>query len=229
MVSAVILAGGKGERMNAPGVDKCFLALGSRPVIVWSLLAFENCPDVDQVVLVVRKEQIGPAKVLKTMFGLSKLVQVVAGGKSRQESVKAGLNAVDPDTRLVVIHDGARPCVRPRLISACIETARHNGGAVAAAPVTDTLKRSTKNQAIEATVDRTGLWTVQTPQAFKYDQILSAYRKVTARKLTVTDDASAMETAGLPVKLCEWTEPNIKITYPADLALAAAILQLAPR
>ena len=109
MVTAIVVAAGKSERMGT-GTDKAFLNLGPKPVLAWSLLAFERCTDVDQIVVVVRKDQIVATKALVRMFGISKIRTVVAGGQKRQDSVMNGLKEVDSDTRIVVVHDGARPC-----------------------------------------------------------------------------------------------------------------------
>lgn len=228
MVTAIILAGGKGERMGIAGADKCFLSLGSRPVIAWTLLAFENCTDVDQIVLVTRKEQLNSARMLITLFGLSKLSKIVAGGSRRQDSVQAGLQAMDPDTRIVVIHDGARPCVRPDLISRTIATAKKFGSGVAGAKLVDTIRQAEKGMLATKTLDREALWAVQTPQAFKPADLIKAYKKVESKKATVTDDAGAFEFINEPVHIVESLEPNTKITRASDLGIAAAILQLTP-
>lgn len=226
MVTAIILAGGKGERMGTAGADKCFLSLGSKPVIAWSLLAFETCADVDHIILVTRKEQLNSARMLITLFGLSKLVKLVSGGSRRQDSVQAGLQAMDPDTRIVVVHDGARPCVRPELISRTISTVKKFGSGVAAAKLVDTIKVAEKGMLATKTLDRDTLWAVQTPQAFKSADLIKAYKKVESKKATVTDDAGAFEFINEPVHIVESIEPNIKITRAADLGIAAAILQL---
>ena len=123
MVTAIIVAAGKSERMGA-GTDKAFLNLGPKPVVAWSLLAFERCADVDQIVLVVRKDQLIAAKAVVRMFGISKVRAVVAGGAKRQDSVMNGLKELDVDTRFVVVHDGARPCVRPETISEVVKLSR---------------------------------------------------------------------------------------------------------
>ena len=128
MVTAIIVAAGKSERMGA-GTDKAFLNLGPKPVVAWSLLAFERCADVDQIVLVVRKDQLIAAKAVVRMFGISKVRAVVAGGAKRQDSVMNGLKELDVDTRFVVVHDGARPCVRPETISEVVKLARRAGAA----------------------------------------------------------------------------------------------------
>ena len=129
MVTAIVVAAGKSERMGT-GTDKAFLNLGPKPVLAWSLLAFERCTDVDQIVVVVRKDQIVATKALVRMFGISKIRTVVAGGQKRQDSVMNGLKEVDSDTRIVVIHDGARPCVKPETISETVKIAKRSGAAV---------------------------------------------------------------------------------------------------
>jgi 2-C-methyl-D-erythritol 4-phosphate cytidylyltransferase len=206
--------------------DKAFLSLGQRPVIAWSLLAFEKCQEIDRIVLVVRKEQMVASKSVVQMFGLSKVQAVVAGGARRQDSVANGLAAVDPDTRIVVIHDAARPCVTPELIAATIESARSNGSGVAANRITDTVKFVKRGAVVDHTVDRTKLWAVQTPQAFSFELLRKAYAHVSEQDTIVTDEASAVEGLGETVRLVEWPKPNIKITTVEDLAVAAALLKI---
>ena len=120
MNTVILVAAGKSERMGQ-NTDKAFLSLGSKPVVAWSLLAFEQCPDIDQIVLVVRKDQVLAAKSVTQMFGISKIRTIVAGGSRRQDSVLSGMKEMDPDTRVVVVHDGARPCVTSELISETIK------------------------------------------------------------------------------------------------------------
>ena len=223
MVTAIIAAAGKSERMGV-GTDKAFLNLGPKPVIAWSLLAFEGCSDVDQIVLVVRKDQIVGAKAVVRMFGISKVRAVVAGGPRRQVSVMNGLKEVDSDTRIVVIHDGARPCVTPATISETIKLARRTGAAVVGCRIWDTVKVVEKGSTIQRTEDRSKLWAVQTPQAFNAQLIRRAYAEVEKRKAEVTDDASAVELLGEPVKIYETDLPNLKITTVEDLQLAAAVV-----
>ena len=129
MVTAIVVAAGKSERMGT-GTDKAFLNLGPKPVLAWSLLAFERCTDVDQIVVVVRKDQIVATKALVRMFGISKIRTVVAGGQKRQDSVMNGLKEIDSDTRIIVIHDGARPCVKPETIAETVKVAKRTGAAV---------------------------------------------------------------------------------------------------
>ena len=223
MVTAIIVAAGKSERMGT-GTDKAFLNLGPKPVLAWSLLAFERCSDVDQVVLVVRKDQIMATKALVRMFGISKIRAVVSGGAKRQDSVMNGLKEVDSDTRIVVIHDGARPCVKPETITETVKLARRTGAAVVGCHIWDTVKVVEKGTTVARTEDRTKLWSVQTPQAFSASIIRRAYANVAAKKLDVTDDASAVELLGEPVKIYETNMPNLKITTVEDLQLAAAVV-----
>ena len=156
MVTAIIVAAGKSERMGA-GTDKAFLNLGPKPVVAWSLLAFEHCADVDQIVLVVRKDQLIAAKAVVRMFGISKVRAVVAGGAKRQDSVMNGLKELDVDTRFVVVHDGARPCVRPETISEVVKLARRAGAAVVGCHIWDTVKFVEKGTTVTRTEDRAKL------------------------------------------------------------------------
>lgn len=221
---AVIVAAGKSERMG-PNVDKAFLSLGTKPVLAYSLVAFEKCNDVDGVILVVRKDRVEQARVLAHIFGCYKVKKVVAGGSKRQVSVQNGLNCLNEDASIVVVHDGARPLVTPALISASIKMAKQRGSAVAAVKITDTVKEVDTGQTVSRTVDRTKLWAVQTPQAFKRDLLEKAFDRVQKKKMTVTDEASAVELVA-KVHLLPAPVSNIKITTADDLTLAAAILRL---
>lgn len=225
MNSAIIVAAGRSQRMGI-NTDKAFLSLGPKPVIAWSLLAFEECHEIDRIILVVRKEQVLAAKTLAQMFGISKLQSVAIGGSNRQDSVLSGMKELDPETRFVSIHDGARPCVRPELIEATLRCAKRNGSGVAANRVWDTVKYVERGTTVDHTVDRSKLWTVQTPQTFNLALLTKAYNEVNKKKATVTDDASAVELLGEAVRLVEWMHPNIKITTADDLPLAVAALNI---
>ena len=210
MVTAIIVAAGKSDRMGA-GTDKAFLSLGPKPVVAWSLLAFEACTDIDHIVLVVRKDQIVASKAVAKMFGISKLQAVVAGGTRRQESVAAGLAACEPDTQTVLVHEMAA-------------AVRKAPAAAPGRPVSDTLKNCAKGLSVTKTVSRDRLWAVQTPQAFQYQALRDAYRQLDA-KTEVTDDCQAAELAGIPVKIVENFAPNFKLTTPADMQLLALLLK----
>jgi 2-C-methyl-D-erythritol 4-phosphate cytidylyltransferase len=225
MTTAIIVAAGKSTRMGT-GMDKVFLSLGSKPIIAWSLLAFQTCTDIDNIILVVRKDHVLAAKQVATMFGISKLTTIVPGGTKRQDSVMAGMAAMDPETRMVVVHDGARPCVTPDLISETVRYAKRYGCGIAAARIWDTVKYVERGNTVSHTLDRTKLWAVQTPQAFSADLLKRAYQVVVEQKATVTDEAGAVELLGEPVRLVEWTRPNIKITTVEDMPLAAVAMKL---
>ena len=222
MTTAIILAAGKSERMGG-GVDKAFLSLGNRPVLAWSLLAFEKCADIDRIVLVVRKEKQMAVKAVVKMFGISKIDKIVAGGNKRQESVAAGLAACDLDTRYVVIHDAARPLVTSELIADIVKQVKRVPAVTMGRPMTDTVKFCEKGQMVTKTVAREGLWTVQTPQAFQVKELRAAYKQLGSKE--VTDDCMAIELNGGTVKIIENLKPNIKITTAEDLQLVAALLK----
>ena len=221
MTTAIIVAAGKSERMGT-GTDKAFLSLGNKPVLAWSLIAFERCPDIDRIVLVVRKEQQVAAKAVARMFGIAKLIAIVPGGNKRQESVQAGLAACDVDTRFVVVHDGARPCVTPDVISEVVKLAKRVGAATVGRRMTDTVKRVEKGTAVSGTEDREKLWAVQTPQAFNFRTLTNAYKNL--GKNEITDDCQAVELAGETVRIFENRAPNFKITTVEDLQIASALL-----
>ncbi len=223
MTTAIILAAGKSERMG-PGTDKAFLSLVNKPVVAWSLLAFERSPDIDRIVLVVRKDQLVASKAVVQMFGISKIQAIVAGGNKRQDSVKAGLAACDIDTRYVVVHDGARPCVTSELVSEVVKLVKRAPAVTVGRRMTDTVKRVEKGTTVSGTEDRDKLWAVQTPQAFQLRVLRDAY-KALKEKEVVTDDCQAVELLGEPVKILEWRQPNFKITTVEDLQFAGALLK----
>ena len=222
MTTAIILAAGKSERMGS-GVDKAFLSLVNKPVVAWSLLAFERCADVDRIVLVVRKDQVMASKAVAKMFGISKIAKILPGGTKRQESVAAGLAACDVDTRYVVVHDGARPMVTPELISEVVKQVKKSPAVTVGRPMTDTVKRCEKGAVGTETVDREKLWTVQTPQAFQVKEIRAAYKALGSKD--ATDDCMAVELNGGTVKIVENLKPNFKITTVEDLQLAGMLLK----
>ena len=226
MTTAIILAAGKSERMGA-GTDKAFLSLVNKPVLAWSLMAFEKCVDVDRIVLVVRKDQQLAAKAVCQMFGISKLDKIVPGGNRRQDSVIAGLSACDIDTRVVVVHDAARPLVTPALVSEVIKLGARAGGATVGRRMIDTVKVVEKGTTIDRTEPREKLWQVQTPQAFSYDLIRRAYDMVVASgEQAVTDDAQVLELAlGRTSRLIEGSYRNLKVTTPEDLDIAKIFLK----
>jgi len=222
MTTAIIVAAGKSERMGA-GTDKAFLSLVNKPVVAWSLLAFERCPEIDRIVLVVRKDQQIAAKAVVKMFGISKLQAIVPGGNKRQDSVAAGLAACDLDTRHVLIHDGARPCITSDVISEVVKLVKRTPAVAVGRKMTDSVKRVEKGTQVTKSEDRDKLWSVQTPQAFQMKTIRNAYAKL--GKAEVLDDCQAVELTGEVVKLLENRKPNFKITTVEDLQIASALLK----
>jgi 2-C-methyl-D-erythritol 4-phosphate cytidylyltransferase len=206
-----------------PGTDKAFLSLVNKPVLAWSLLAFERCADIDRIVLVVRKDQQVAAKAVVKMFGISKLDKIVPGGARRQDSVQAGLDACDPDTRFVVVHDAARPCVTSELVAEVVKAVKRGVSVTVGRRMTDTVKRVGKSCVVEGTEDREKLWAIQTPQAFPMRVLKAAYKAL--GRNVVTDDCQAVELAGEQVKIVESRAPNFKITTVEDLQLAGSILR----
>lgn len=222
MTTAIILAAGKSERMGA-GVDKAFLSLVNKPVVAWSLLAFERSADIDRIVLVVRKDQQMAAKAVVKMFGISKIEKIVPGGTKRQESVQAGLEACDLATRYVVIHDAARPMVSPDMLAEVVKAVKKSPAVTVGHPVTDTIKSCSKGSVVSATIPRERLWAVQTPQAFQIKELRAAYKAL--GKQDVTDDCQAVELNGTTVRIVPWLAPNFKITVADDLQLAGQLLK----
>lgn len=222
MTTAIILAAGKSERMGG-GVDKAFLSLVNKPMVAWSLMAFEKCPDIDRIVLVVRKEQLIASKAVVKMFGISKIDKIVAGGSKRQESVDAGVTACDLDTRYVVVHDAARPLVTPALVSEVVAAVKRTVAVTVGRSVTDTVKLCEKGSVVTKTLDRDRLWAVQTPQAFQLKELRAAYKAL--GKTEISDDCMAVELNGGTVRIIESRKPNVKVTYPEDLELAAMLLK----
>ena len=222
MTTAIILAAGKSERMGA-GMDKAFLSLVAKPVVAWSLIAFERCAEIDRIVLVVRKDQQTAAKAVAKMFGISKLQTIVAGGAKRQDSVKAALAACDVDTRHVVIHDAARPLISSDVISETVKLVKRFPAVTVGRRIVDTVKLAPKGKEVKETLDRETLWAVQTPQAFLLRTLRAAYKALGAKE--ITDDCQAVELAGETVKILENRKPNFKITTPEDLELVSALLK----
>jgi len=213
-VGAIIVAAGKSQRMS--GTDKIFAPLAGQPVLLRVLQPFIDCPGIDRIVVVLNNRNYDEGKELIVEQNWEKEVAVCIGGKRRQDSVLAGLKLLG-DCDLVVIQDSARPFVTIDLIERGIDAAMESGAAVTAVPATDTIKIADKDMIVKQTLERDGLWICQTPQVFLYDVLIKAYREAIAE---VTDDAQIVELAGGKVKLYQGSYDNIKITTPADLAVA---------
>ena len=224
MISAIIVAAGKGARMGAQ-VDKLFLELDGCPVVAHTWRRFEEAECIDEIQMVVREGMQDAFTGLAEKYKFKKPFRLVVGGKERQDSVWNGLEALSPRTEIVAIQDAARPCTSPALIAATVAAAREIGAAVAAQAVTDTIKESGDGKLIERTLDRSRLWAVQTPQTFRVEIIRRALLEVRQKGLLVTDDTAACTLIGQPVKLVLSTEPNPKVTRPEDLPGVEALLR----
>lgn len=215
MTSAIIVAAGSSRRM---GFDKLFAPLASRPVIAHSLQTFLDHPQIGEVVVV------GSPQSRDRLAALSSRVRVVDGGAERSDSVWNGLQALSPQCEFVAIHDGARPLIHPDSITAGLRSAREHGAAALAKPVTDTVKRADATGRVTGSVDRAGLWAMETPQCFRLELLRSAWETARGSRRSFTDEVSILEEAGHPVFLVENPHPNPKITFPRDLALAEKLL-----
>ena len=221
-VCAVIVAAGSGSRMGCTDTSKIMLELLGKPVISYTLRAYESAQSVDSIVVVARQEDMMLITDIAREFGISKLKSVVAGGATRSESVENGLAALPSTTGYVAIADGARPLITPEIINDTVAQAIKVGGAAAAIPIRDTLKRVSDGK-ITQTVDRTSLYAVQTPQVFDVIKYRAARSVATAKEYT--DDTMYFEDAGFAVAVTEGSASNIKITYKEDIALAESILE----
>jgi len=223
MTSAIIVAAGKGTRMGA-NVDKLWLEVAGRPVVAHTWKQFNDAACVDEIILVVRDGMQSHFTELAEKFHFQKTFRLVVGGAERQDSVWNGIAAVSLKTEIVAIQDAARPCTSADLIAATIAAARETGAAVAAQPVTDTIKETADGKIISRTVDRSKLWSVQTPQTFRVEVIRRAISTAREKNLVLTDDTAACELIGQPVQLVKATTPNPKVTVPADLPFIENLL-----
>ncbi len=216
-VGAIIAAAGSSRRMG--GVDKVFALLGGKSILARVVDAFQGCNPIDQIVVVLSEQNLERGQQLVAEQGWSKVIDVCAGGRRRQDSVAAGLRQLS-NCGWVVIHDGARPLVTVDLINRGLEAAKETGAAVAAVPVTDTIKLAGGDRIVHQTPPRQNLWAIQTPQVFGIKIITEAYSRANG---DVTDDASLVEQLGYRVKLYMGSYDNIKITTSDDLALAEVL------
>ena len=219
--AAVVPAAGSSRRME--GQDKILLPLDDIPVLVHTLRALSASEYIQEIVVVTREDLIVPVGQLCRGCALDKETKVLIGGATRADSVLAGVEEVSDRAELIAVHDGARPLVTVEVIDEAIRKAAEYGAAAPAVPVKDTIKRAVDGVVAE-TPDRAQLFAIQTPQVFDGDLLLGALRKAVEDGAAITDDCSAVERIGMKVCLTEGSYENIKITTPADMLVAEAIL-----
>ncbi len=222
--SAIVVAAGRGTRMG--GIDKLFIKIADLPIIAHTVLKFEHCSRINETIIVIRQGQEPVYTELLNKLNLKKHCKLTIGGQARQDSVWNGLKAASGE--IVAIHDGARPCVPVSLIDKVIDAAIEYGAAVAAKKMIDTVKESDDGIHISRNIDRSKLWSVQTPQCFKKDIISKAVQTAKSKNLELTDDTAACELIGQPVKLVEYEEPNPKLTISSDLPYIEFLLKKQP-
>ncbi|MCA1591387.1 MAG: 2-C-methyl-D-erythritol 4-phosphate cytidylyltransferase [Acidobacteria bacterium] len=221
---AIIAAAGQGTRLGG-GRAKQFREISGTPIIIHTLMRFEQCATIKEVIVVVPAECAAEVATLTGKYGLRKVARVVRGGSTRTESIWRGLQAVRAATAgVVAVHDGVRPFVTPEEIDRTVREAEATGAAILAAPVVDTIKE-VEGGHVARTLERARLWHAQTPQCFRYELLRRAYELALAEQLEATDDSALVERLGATVSVVKGDARNIKITAPRDIALAEVIVQ----
>ena len=215
-------AAGSGQRMAA-GYNKLFLQLAHKPIIIHTLLVFEEDPACKGIILAVKPDERKEIQSMLDQFGISKIKSIVDGGTERQYSVAACIEA-HAENGIVLVHDAARPFLRRSVIANLVQKATEFGAAIAAVQPKDTMKLAT-NGVVEKTVDRENLWVVQTPQAFQYDVLKEASELAIRDGFLGTDESMLVERLGHPVQIVESTYENVKMTTQEDLAFGEIILK----
>ena len=222
--SAVIVAGGSSSRMGN-GVSKQLMEICGVPAVVRSLLAFERTPEIKEVIVVAKSDELSLYEGFKKTYNLTKLKKAVSGGDTRQRSVEKGVAVISEKSNYVAIHDAARCLITPEEISAVCAQAYVYDAATAATKAVDTVKLANASSFIESTPDRNYVWNAQTPQIFLADLYRAAVAVANRDGVTATDDCSLVENIEHPIKLVECSRDNIKITTPGDLTFAVSIIK----
>lgn len=223
-VSVIVVAAGKGTRMKSD-VPKQYLKLAGKTILDSTLYKFERSNYIDEIILVVNKEEID---YVKNNFAdkYEKITHVVAGGAVRTESVYEGIKNTDDDCGILLIHDGVRPFISYKLINECVENAYEYKACVPVLDVSDTIKEVTKDRFVNKTLDRKTLKSIQTPQAFQFSLIKECYIQAVCEGVSFTDDASVVEHYGYKVKAIDGLSKNIKITTPFDFKIAEILASI---
>ncbi|MCK9444821.1 MAG: 2-C-methyl-D-erythritol 4-phosphate cytidylyltransferase [Tissierellaceae bacterium] len=224
-ISVIIAAAGMSNRMGSK-INKQFIAIGSKPILAHAVEKFERCRYIDEIIIVSKEEEIEYCrKEIVRKYRFNKVINIVRGGKERQDSVYNGILALDEKSDIVLIHDGARPFVKIENIEDSIKCAADHGACVVGVPVTDTIKVVNEHRSIDNTPQRSLLWAAQTPQSFYKDTILKAYEKAQIDGFLGTDDSSLVERMGHEVKMVMGSYENIKITTPEDIILGESLIR----
>lgn len=221
-IQAIIPTAGTGVRLKS-SIPKPFVRLKDKPIFIYTLEAIEQCALIDSIIVVAQPECVEDVKDFIEEYHLRKVSAVVAGGKERTDSVFNGLAMLEDDTKIVVIHDGARPFITQEVLECSIATCQQERAVIVGVPVKPTIKRVNSDYIVEETLPRDQLWEIQTPQVFEREVIVEAYKS--KNTFTVTDDASLVEHMGIHVKIINGDYRNIKITTPEDLVIAKAFLK----
>ena len=220
--SAIIVAAGSGVRLGS-NVPKAFVKIAGRTMLSYSLATIRQINSIEELVIAVPEGFENAARAEVAAAGLGIPVKIAVGGIERQDSVRIALELTSAESDLVIVHDAARPLATAAIFDACLSAASRAGAAIAAIPVSDTLKRVT-DSTITATIARAGLWQAQTPQAFRRAVLVAAHQRAVSEKIAATDDADLVERTSARVEVVEASTSNIKITTPADLAIVEAII-----
>jgi 2-C-methyl-D-erythritol 4-phosphate cytidylyltransferase len=224
-IVALILAAGRGRRMGTPK-NKPYLMLAGKPIVCHTLFEFERSPLIDEIVLIVGEDEIDYARSsIVDAFQFKKISTVVMGGLKRQDSVWEGLKAIKSDCEVVMVHDGVRPFISQALLKKTGQAMENCGATIVAVPVKDTIKTVSQQREVLTTLDRSTLWAIQTPQAFRRDILEKAFEKAINDGFYATDDAALVERLGEKVTIVEGSYENIKITTPEDIVLGEAIIK----
>ena len=221
----IIIASGKTEQLSA-GPDIAFLPATDNPVISYSLMAFEKCSDIDGVVVVVDKDKLDVVAGMIKLYGFTKVRRVVAGTTQRYGSLQNGLKALDDSVTVVCAHNVSRPCVKPELITEVVKAAKRYGTGVAAVKIEDAVKEVEKGQKSAKPLDRTKLWTTQTPQAFRREPFEEGLETANKKKLVMDDDSDAWLAAKKDIHLVPSTTTNMKIRTADDLVVVSSLLRV---
>lgn len=219
-VTAIVVAAGKGLRLKSK-TSKPLIKIGSQPIIIYSLNTLSKHPSIKNIIVVANRRNLLDIRSKIKEYRIGKIKDVVLGGEARKDSVAKGLEAMDNRTDLVLIHDGVRPFIDKGMVSSAIKAAKRYKAAIVGVPVKATIKEINSSLIVKKTLNRNNVWEIQTPQVFKKDLILKAYRRF--GNAHVTDDCQLVEKLGVKVSVVLGNYNNIKITTPEDLVIARAL------